>query len=336
MLYKLFRPLLFSFDAETAHNLALSGMDLTPAGAMQRLFGNKVANKPTTVMGLEFKNPIGLAAGMDKNGDHVDALGELGFGFIEVGTSTPKAQPGNPKPRMFRIPEAEGIINRLGFNNKGVDHLVDAVSTRKFDGILGINIGKNKTTPNEKAVDDYLTCLRKVYAQADYVTVNISSPNTPGLRDLQHGDALTELLASIKEEQKKLADKHEKYVPLAVKIAPDLTAEEIKQTVDSILQHNIDGIITTNTTNTRDTVEGLEHAYETGGLSGKPLNALSLSVLKQVKAISGDDLPIIAVGGVMSGDDAKERLDAGASLVQIYTGFVYKGPDLIRHCVEAS
>ena len=335
MLYQLFRPFLFSFDAETAHNLALSGMNLTPAGAMQRLFGSKVPSRPTTVMGLEFKNPVGLAAGMDKNGDHVDALGELGFGFIEVGSTTPKAQPGNPKPRMFRIPEAEGIINRLGFNNKGVDHLVEAVSERTFDGILGINIGKNKITPNDKAVDDYLNCLQKVYTQADYVTVNISSPNTPGLRNLQHGDALTGLLDRLKKEQKKLADTHNKYVPLAVKIAPDLTAEELKETVDCILKHNIDGIITTNTTNSRDSIDGFDHAYEEGGLSGKPLNELSLSILKQVKAISGDDLPIIAVGGIMSGADAKARLDAGASLVQIYTGFVYKGPELIRHCVEA-
>jgi len=329
MIYPLLRPLLFTLDAETAHLLSLRGLDIANKLGLLSLLQGPRLPQPRTVMGLRFPNPVGLAAGLDKNGDHVDALGKLGFGAIEVGTVTPRPQPGNPRPRLFRLPAAQAIINRMGFNNKGVDHLVSRVRERRFDGILGINIGKNVDTPLERAVDDYLIGLRKVYPHADYITVNISSPNTPGLRTLQQGDALRELLQPLKDEQLRLADRSGRYVPLAVKVAPDLQPGEIKHIADTLASLAIDAIIATNTTNSRDGVSGLEHADEQGGLSGAPLTGQAQSVTELFHRALGDALPIIAAGGIMNANDARRRIDAGASLVQIYSGFIYRGPQLV-------
>jgi dihydroorotate dehydrogenase len=285
-------------------------------------------------MGLEFPNAVGLAAGLDKNGDYIEAMSALGFGFVEVGTVTPRPQPGNPKPRLFRIPEAEGIINRMGFNNLGVDHLLEQVKAADCKSLIGINIGKNFDTPVEKAVDDYLIGLKKVYAHADYITINISSPNTPGLRNLQFGESLDELLSALKQAQAELAQTHGRYVPMAVKVAPDLSAEEVRQLAEAFAKHQIDAVIATNTTMSRDEVSGLKNADEAGGLSGAPVFEKSTEIVRQFRAALPQDLPIIAAGGIMSAEDAMAKLDAGAALVQIYSGFIYRGPSLVREVIE--
>ncbi|MDH5767170.1 MAG: quinone-dependent dihydroorotate dehydrogenase, partial [Gammaproteobacteria bacterium] len=291
---------------------------------------------PVTVMDIEFPNPVGLAAGLDKNGDYFAALANCGFGFVEIGTVTPRPQPGNPAPRLFRLPEAEAIINRMGFNNKGVDYLIEQVKKTRYKGVLGINIGKNFDTPVEKAVDDYLICLEKVYLYADYVTVNISSPNTPGLRDLQFGAALSELLQALKDRQKTLAQETGKYVPLAVKIAPDMDDKAIELLAATFVQHKIDGVIATNTTSSREGVTGLLHGDEQGGLSGRPVKEKSDHVLQVLVSHLEGRIPVIAVGGISSAEDAMNKLRLGASLVQIYTGFIYQGPAMVRACVKAS
>lgn len=290
---------------------------------------------PRTVMGITFPNPVGLAAGLDKNGDYIDALAALGFGFIEVGTVTPRPQPGNPRPRLFRLPQARAIINRMGFNNEGVDHLLANVRRARYRGILGVNIGKNFDTPVERAVDDYVIGLRKVYAHASYVAVNISSPNTPNLRHLQEHDALLALLQALKAEQHDLARQHGKYVPLAVKIAPDLAAEAVADIAAIIRDQRVDAVIATNTTLARDGVAHLPNGNETGGLSGAPLTQRATVVVRQLHEILRDDVPIIAVGGIMSAADAVAKIRAGASLVQLYSGFIYGGPGLIREAAEA-
>jgi len=290
-------------------------------------------------MGIRFPNPVGLAAGLDKDGACIDGLAALGFGFIEIGTVTPRAQPGNPKPRMFRLPQANALINRMGFNNGGVDAFVRNVQASRFyqdkQGVLGLNIGKNADTPIERANDDYLTCLEKVYPFADYVTVNISSPNTKNLRQLQQASELGALLYALKQAQRSLADRHGRYVPIALKIAPDLDAEQITSIADSLLQHQIDAVIATNTTITRDAVQGLAHADEAGGLSGAPVLPLSNRVVSALRAELGDTIPIIGVGGILSGADAQAKMLAGASLVQVYTGLIYRGPALVSECVQA-
>jgi len=298
-------------------------------------FVSAASDCPVNVMGIDFPNPVGLAAGLDKNGDYIDALANLGFGFIEIGTITPRSQPGNPKPRLFRLPAVQGIINRMGFNNKGVDHLIEQVKRRKGQGVLGINIGKNFDTPVENAVDDYRICMQKVYPLADYITVNVSSPNTPGLRNLQFGESLNALLGALKEEQRALAEKHERYVPVAVKIAPDMAEEEVRELAESLKALGIDGVIATNTTISREAVEGLEHGDEAGGLSGEPVKDASTQVIAWLSDALGGALPIIGVGGIVSGTDAAEKIKAGASLVQVYTGFIYRGPELVKESVEA-
>jgi len=293
---------------------------------------------PCTLMGMQLANPIGLAAGLDKNGAYIDALGNLGFGFIEVGTVTPRAQPGNPKPRMFRLPRANALINRLGFNNQGLDAFLANVQRsqwRKQGGILGLNIGKNADTPIERAADDYLIGLEGVYPHADYVTVNISSPNTKNLRALQSGDELSALLAQLADKRRALEDQHQRRVPMAVKIAPDLTQEQIDAIADTLPRHGIDGVIATNTTLSRDAVTGQAHADEAGGLSGAPVHELSLKVIRRLKEQLGNSLAIIGVGGVMSGQQAREKMAAGADAVQLYTGLIYRGPALVGECVNA-
>lgn len=334
-MYRALRRLLFALPPEVSHDLSLDAL-----GAAERLkllspFVDNPIYDPVKVMGIEFPNRVGLAAGLDKNGDYFNAMGELGFGFVEIGTITPRSQPGNPKPRMFRLPDGEAIINRMGFNNKGVDHLVSRVKNRRFQGVLGINIGKNLDTPVESAVSDYLKCLDKVYEHADYITVNISSPNTPGLRNLQFGEQLAGLLHDLKREQKRLSEIHHKYVPLAVKIAPDMETENIEQCAEILLEANIDGVIATNTTISREAVEGLPHSQEAGGLSGAPLSQQSTDVIHALKSALKDDIPIIGVGGILSSRDALDKIDAGARLVQLYTGFIYEGPKLIFDTARA-
>ena len=342
-MYSLLRPLLFRLDPETAHHLTLGGLKTAHALGLSGLVARRPADDPRTVMGLTFPNPVGLAAGLDKNGDCIAGLAALGFGFIEIGTVTPLPQPGNPRPRLFRLPQAKGIINRMGFNNGGVDALIENVKRAGYRGILGINIGKNAATPIEKAADDYLICLRKVYAHASYVTVNISSPNTKNLRQLQGGDELDALLAQLKTEQLKLADTHGKYVPIALKIAPDLDAGQIKQIAALLTKHRIDGVIATNTTLSREGVENLPHSAETGGLSGAPVRDKSTAVIRALAAElqacaeqgRGSALPIIGAGGILSGADAAEKINAGAALVQVYSGLIYRGPALVGECCAA-
>lgn len=334
-MYSLIRKALFSLDAEVAHDLTIKSLKNLGAGPLKLFFPNKPADKPVDVMGIHFPNPVGLAAGLDKNGECINAFGALGFGFVEIGTITPRPQPGNDKPRIFRLPAANAVINRMGFNNKGVDYLVQQVRKANFKGVLGINIGKNKDTPEENAKDDYLHCMRKVYNFASYITINISSPNTPGLRSLQYGEALNELLSALKTEQKSLAEQYDKYVPLAVKIAPDLTQEEIEGIAQCLLDNNIDGVIATNTTLARDKVEHLEFGNEQGGLSGAPVTEQSTKVIGLLSQALDKKIPIIGVGGIMSAQDAQEKLDAGASLVQIYTGFIYQGPELVNDIVDS-
>ncbi|HEX8013103.1 MAG TPA: quinone-dependent dihydroorotate dehydrogenase [Casimicrobiaceae bacterium] len=339
MLYPFFRPLLFTLDPETAHDLTLAGLDAAASLGVAQLVLRRQPPSPVEAMGLTFPNRIGLAAGLDKDAAHIDALAALGFGFIECGTVTPRRQPGNPRPRLFRLPQAEALINRLGFNNGGVEALVANVRRARFgprsDGILGLNIGKNFDTPNERAFFDYVTCLRAVHGYASYVTINISSPNTPGLRELQADTALDALLAALKAEQNKLADLHGKYTPLAVKIAPDLSDEEIRSIARSLVKHRIDGVVATNTTVDRTAVAGLPHADEEGGLSGRPLRDKSTAVIRTLAAALDGALPIIGVGGILSGADAKEKIEAGATLVQIYTGLIYKGPQLVAEIARA-
>ena len=332
MLYSLARPLLFTLAPERAHELTLSMLDKAyKLGFMHQ----KVANKPVTCMGIEFPNPVGLAAGLDKNGAHIDALAALGFGFIEIGTITPRPQAGNPQPRLFRIPEAKAIINRMGFNNDGVDKLVENVKASKFKGILSINIGKNADTPVEDAVSDYLICLEKVYNYASYITVNISSPNTKNLRSLQSGDALTELLQTLKDRQLELAEQYNHYVPLVLKVAPDLTIEDINFISTQLLKFKIDGLIVTNTTLGREGVENLPNGNEAGGLSGAPVFEKSTECLRQFSKILHGRMPLIGVGGIVSGDQAVIKQQAGASLIQVYSGLIYTGPTLVKDCVDA-
>ncbi|OTG66006.1 quinone-dependent dihydroorotate dehydrogenase [Acinetobacter silvestris] len=332
MLYSLARPLLFSLAPERAHELTLSLLKSShKMGVMRQV----VAAKPITCMGIEFPNPVGLAAGLDKNGAYIDALAGLGFGFIEIGTITPRPQAGNPKPRLFRIPQAKAIINRMGFNNDGVDQLIENVKAAKFKGILGINIGKNADTAVEDAVADYLICLEKVYNYASYITVNISSPNTKNLRSLQSGDALTELLETLKKRQLELAEEHQHYVPLVLKVAPDLTQSDIEFIASQLLEFKIDGLIVTNTTLSREGVEGLPFGDEAGGLSGAPVFEKSTACLAEFSKLLKDQIPLIGVGGILTGEQAVAKQQAGASLVQIYSGMIYTGPSLIKDCVHA-
>lgn len=338
LLYALARPLLFSIDPEAAHNLTLPWLKRAAACGLTKTIPQPKAD-PRMVLGISFPNPVGLAAGLDKDGAYIDGLAALGFGFIEVGTVTPRAQPGNPKPRMFRLPEANAIINRMGFNNGGVDAFVANVQTSKYyqnkDGILGLNIGKNVDTPIERAVEDYLHCLAKVYPYANYVAVNISSPNTKNLRQLQDASELDSLLSHLKDAQQRLSDQHKRYVPIALKIAPDIDSEQIKNIAGALLRHKLDGVIATNTTVTRDAVKALPHSEEAGGLSGSPVFELSNIVIRSLKKELGNAVPIIGVGGIFSGEDAQVKIDAGASLVQLYTGLIYRGPALIRECATA-
>ncbi|WP_305838276.1 quinone-dependent dihydroorotate dehydrogenase [Photobacterium leiognathi] len=334
MLYRIARSAIFQLDAEKAHDLAIENFSRFTGTPLDLFYRQHVPERPVEVMGLTFKNPVGLAAGLDKNGECIDAFGAMGFGFVEVGTVTPRPQPGNDKPRLFRLIPAEGIINRFGFNNLGVDNLVENVKKAKYDGIIGINIGKNKDTPIEKGAEDYLICMDKVYQYAGYIAVNISSPNTPGLRSLQYGEALDDLLSQLKEKQAELAEKHGKYVPLALKIAPDLDDHEILQVCDSLIRNKIDGVIGTNTTLDRSLVQGMEHCDEVGGLSGRPLQNKSTEVIRKMAEALKGELPIIGVGGIDSAISAREKMMAGASLVQVYSGFIYHGPRLVKDIVN--
>ncbi len=333
MPYALLRPLLFALEAEAAHRFTLDALQ-----GLNRI-GLPLPPRPApsacarSVMGIDFPNPVGLAAGLDKNGEYIDGLARLGFGFLEVGTVTPRPQPGNPRPRLFRLPAASAVINRLGFNNDGVDHLVENVRHAGYRGVLGINIGKNADTPLERAADDYLACLRKVYPLASYVTVNISSPNTRDLRQLQQTGELDRLLGALKAEQRKLADVHGKHVPLAVKIAPDLDAAQVASIAQSLLRHRVEAVIATNTTTAREGLAGMAHAGEAGGLSGAPLAAASVKIIIYLNQSLKGEIPIIGVGGILSGGDAREKIAAGANLVQLYTGLVYRGPALVRECI---
>ncbi|WP_334187417.1 quinone-dependent dihydroorotate dehydrogenase [Noviherbaspirillum sp.] len=338
LFYALARPFLFSLDPEAAHNLTLPYLRQAAGIGLTKVLPRPKAD-PRKVMDIVFPNPVGLAAGLDKDGAYIDGLASLGFGFIEIGTVTPRAQPGNPRPRMFRLPKANAIINRMGFNNGGVDAFVSNVQASRFyqnkEGVLGLNIGKNADTPLERAADDYVHCLEKVYPFAHYVTVNISSPNTKNLRQLQQSSELDALLSKLKDKQHRLADQHMRYVPVALKIAPDVDAEQVKTIADALVRHKIDGVIATNTTISRSAVQGMQHAEEAGGLSGAPVFELSNAVIRQLKKEIGDALPIIGVGGIFSGKDAQAKIDSGASLVQVYTGLIYRGPALIRECAAA-
>jgi dihydroorotate dehydrogenase len=334
-MYSLLRPVVFQLDPETVHHLTLNTLNALYTLGLSRIIAPHPAANPRTVMGLVFPNPVGLAAGLDKNGAYIDGLATLGFGFIEIGTVTPLPQSGNSKPRLFRLPQANAIINRMGFNNDGVDKLIENVQRADYRGILGINIGKNASTPIENAADDYLTCLRKAYTLASYVAVNISSPNTKNLRQLQGEDALNDLLAQLKTEQQKLADTHGKYVPIVLKIAPDMEAAQVVQIAHQLMQHRIDGVIATNTTLSREGVQNLPHGKEGGGLSGAPVRVKSTNVIRQLAAELQGALPIIGVGGILSGEDAAEKIHAGAALVQIYSGLIYRGPELITESCAA-
>jgi dihydroorotate dehydrogenase len=335
MLYPLARRFLFSMDPEVAHDLALASLKLVERTGMASVLADTGPARSVKAMGLTFPNALGLAAGLDKNGEYIDALAAMGFGFIEIGTVTPRPQPGNPKPRMFRLPEAQALINRLGFNNHGVEQLVANVLRARYRGVLGINIGKNFDTPIERAADDYEFCLAKVYPHASYVTVNVSSPNTKNLRQLQGADELGALAGKLKTEQNRLADAHGRYVPLVLKIAPDLDDAELGAIAKCLLKHKLDGVIATNTTVSRTAVKGLAHAEEAGGLSGAPLRDVSTEVVRKLAQLLDGGVPIIGVGGVMSAEDARAKLQAGASLVQIYTGFIYRGPPLIGEILRA-
>lgn len=327
MLYPVLRPLLFKLDPETAHRITFGAIE--KAFRLGLLKRKTIACQSRPVMGIDFPNPVGLAAGLDKNGEHLETLSALGFGFIEIGTVTPRPQPGNPRPRIFRIPQANAIINRLGFNNQGVDQLITNIKASRYEGILGINIGKNFDTPIEKAAEDYRICLRKVYQYASYITVNISSPNTYNLRLLQTSQALDQLLRELKNDQRNLAQVHGKWTPLLIKVAPDLDTSQIESIAALLMKHQIDGVIATNTTLSRNGIEHLAHSNETGGLSGMPLRKNSTAVLRQLHFFLEGHIPIIGVGGILSAKDAQEKMDAGACLIQIYTGLIYQGPALI-------
>ncbi len=336
-LYPLARRFLFGLEPERAHALTLAALDRLEAGGLRRLFVNPVAALPTKALGLAFPNPVGLAAGLDKNGEHIDALFGLGFGFIEIGTVTPRPQPGNPAPRLFRLPRQRALINRMGFNNAGVDALVRNVGRagRRGGGLLGINIGKNKDTPNEQAGQDYLHCLERVYPLADYITVNISSPNTAGLRELQEEQALRRLVGSLREAQERLAGLHGRRVPMLVKVAPDLDDADIDAAARVLADLGVDGVVATNTTVSRAGVQDDPLAKETGGLSGAPLLGQSTLVLRRLRARLPERIPLVGVGGILSGADAAAKTAAGALLVQCYSGLVYRGPELVGECVEA-
>ncbi|MEM9243791.1 MAG: quinone-dependent dihydroorotate dehydrogenase [Pseudomonadota bacterium] len=337
-MYNLIRKLLFCFEPERSHQLALAALAFFHRCRLIGLFNRKIPDCPRQVMGLNFANPVGLAAGLDKDAEHITALASLGFGFIEVGTVTPKPQDGHPKPRLFRLPSAQALINRMGFNGKGLAYVLKKISAYKGDTILGVNIGKNKVTPLDRAVDDYLICLEAVYPHADYVTINISSPNTQSLRDLQQAHYLDELLRTLKTRQNDLAQKHQRYVPLVVKLSPDLTEPEVIEIADILLRHHIDGVIVGNSTKARDGVAHLPQAREQGGLSGRPLLHQSTQVLKQLSMRLQSKIPIIGLGGIMSANDAMKKFVAGADLVQLYTGFIYQGPpliaDIVRACID--
>ena len=334
MLYRLARTGFFQLDAEKAHDLAIENFKRFTGTPLDLLYRQQLPSRSVVCMGITFRNPVGLAAGLDKNGECIEAFDAMGFGFVEVGTVTPKPQPGNEKPRLFRLVEAEGIINRMGFNNQGVDNLVENVKKANFNCILGINIGKNKDTPIENGAEDYLICMDKVYQYAGYIAVNISSPNTPGLRSLQYGKALDELLSDLKQKQSELATKHQKYIPLALKIAPDLSDDEVNQVCDSLLKNKIDGVIATNTTLDRSIVEGMKYANEAGGLSGRPVQSRSTEVVRLLHNKLKDQIPVIGVGGIDSYVAAKEKMMAGAQLIQVYSGFIYHGPKLVRDIVK--
>ncbi len=337
-LYPFVKPWLFTMDPERAHNFTLNSLDKAHSLGLDFLSHEHIPNDERLFCGLKLPNPVGLAAGLDKDGKHIDALANLGFGFLEIGTVTPKPQDGNPKPRMFRLPDAQALINRMGFNNDGVDACVQRVQQSKFwqsGGVLGINIGKNATTPIELAANDYLHCMEKIYALASYITVNISSPNTKNLRQLQSGDELNLLLSAIAQKKQMLSDKYKKEVPLFLKIAPDLDAAQIESIAELLVKYSINAVIATNTTISRDAVAHLNHGHEAGGLSGQPVKHLSDSVIRQLAKILNGRLPIIGVGGILSGQDAKDKIDAGAELVQIYSGLIYKGPALISECAQA-
>ena len=334
MYYPFVRKALFQLDPERAHEFTFQQLRRITGTPFEALVRQKVPAKPVNCMGLTFKNPLGLAAGLDKDGECIDALGAMGFGSIEIGTVTPRPQPGNDKPRLFRLVDAEGLINRMGFNNLGVDNLIENVKKAHYDGVLGINIGKNKDTPVEQGKDDYLICMDKIYPYAGYIAINISSPNTPGLRTLQYGEALDDLLIAIKNKQNDLQKIHQKYVPIAVKIAPDLSEEELIQVADSLVRHNIDGVIATNTTLDRSLVQGMKNCDQTGGLSGRPLQLKSTEIIRRLSQELNGRLPIIGVGGIDSVIAAREKIAAGASLVQIYSGFIFKGPPLIKEIVS--
>lgn len=332
-MYNLIRPWLFRQDPEKTHELTLGILRKWHRTPLSFFWKQNLPTKPVRVMGIDFPNPVGLAAGLDKNAECIDAFAQMGFGFIEVGTVTPLAQPGNDKPRLFRLVEDEAIINRMGFNNHGVDELLENVKASSYKGVLGINIGKNKNTPEENAIDDYLICLKKVYPYADYVTINISSPNTPGLRNLQHGSSLDGLLSALKKSQLALAEQYSRYVPLVVKIAPDLDENEVEIMAQSLLKNKMDGVIATNTTLSRDGLQD-KQAGQAGGLSGKPLQDKSTRIIELLCKTLQRQIPVIGVGGIDSAESAKAKLTAGASLVQVYTGFIYQGPALIRSIVN--
>ena len=335
MLYPLFRSIAFQFNPEFAHHAGMVALKLTHRRDHPHLLAGRVPDHPVTVMGLTFRNPVGLAAGLDKNGDYIDPLGALGFGFLELGTVTPRPQSGNPKPRLFRIIEREGIINRMGFNNKGVDHLVRQVMRARYEGIIGINIGKNADTPIENAADDYLKGLRAAYDQADYIAINISSPNTKNLRTLQEGDSLARLLEALRREQDHLAAAKGRRVPLALKLAPDLNDEQLADAARLLLEYRFDGVIATNTTLSREGIEGCKHANEGGGLSGAPVREKSTRVIRALHGLLNGRIPIIGAGGIFSGADAREKMQAGASLVQVYTGFIYRGPGIVADILKS-
>ncbi|QIT55545.1 quinone-dependent dihydroorotate dehydrogenase [Aquisalimonas sp. 2447] len=335
MTYHLLRNLLFRFEPERAHAISLAALRAGAGLGINRLIAGHVPDMEQKVMGLRFPNPVGLAAGLDKNGDAIAAMSALGFGFIEVGTVTPRPQSGNPKPRLFRLPEDKALINRLGFNNKGVDYLVSRIRAARYRGVLGVNIGKNRDTPVENALDDYVACMTRVYPHADYITVNVSSPNTPGLRELQHGSLLDELLAGIKAEQLRLNVAWGRYVPVVVKIAPDMSDEQLLTTADALVRHGMDAVAATNTTLARPgRTAQREHGDETGGLSGRPLMDRSTEVVRLLSDHLQGRLPIIAIGGVASGADAARKFTAGASLVQLYTGLIYQGPGVVGEIVR--
>ncbi|PLK58427.1 dihydroorotate dehydrogenase (quinone) [Candidatus Palibaumannia cicadellinicola] len=334
MLYPIIRQALFQLEPEKAHEFTFKQLKRITGTPLEYLVKQSVPTKAVTCMGIAFKNPLGLAAGLDKNGECIDALGAMGFGFIEVGTVTPHAQPGNEKPRLFRLVKAGGLINRMGFNNHGVDNLVNNIKKSHFGGVLGINIGKNKDTPIEQGKDDYLICIEKIYPYADYIAVNLSSPNTPELTTLQFGEILDDLLQAIKDKQTALQEYHHKYVPIALKITPDMTESELIQMADILVQHNIDGVIATNTTTTRELVQGLDYGSQPGGLSGRPLQLMSTKVIRILSSELQGKLPIIGVGGIDSLMAAREKMVAGATLIQIYSGLIFHGPRLIRDIIS--